>query len=155
MKDQTSKPRLELLHPDVRADFEAFITDAENALGLTLRIVQGLRTFPEQDAIYAQGRTKPGSIVTYSPAGASYHNYGLAVDFVPIDAAGKPDWNYDFKKIAPFGDKYEITWGGNFPKPDLDHFEKKMGFNWRDLLHKYQAKDFLPGTTYVNLKSSL
>ena len=29
----------------------------------------------------AQGRTKPGKIVTNSPGGKSWHNYGLGVDF--------------------------------------------------------------------------
>lgn len=151
MKDQTSIQRIAQLHPDVREGFQNFITDAENALNITIRIVQGLRTFAEQDALYAQGRTKPGNIVTYSPAGTSYHNYGLAVDVVPIDETGKMNWNYDFKKLVPFAEKYGITWGGNFPHPDLDHFENKKGFNWRDLLHKRQINDFILGTDYVIL----
>lgn len=157
MKDPVSISRLALLHPKVKESFQHFIEDAEQATGRTFRIVQGLRTFAEQEAIYEQGRTKPGRIVTYSPAGASYHNYGLAVDIAPIiyDANNKPkdlDWSFNFAKLEPIGAKYGITWGGRFPSPDKDHFEKKCGGNWRDYLHKYQAKDFMPGTQYVNIQ---
>lgn len=154
MKDPKSIPVIAKLHPNVRETFTGFIEEAENALGITLRVVQGLRTFAEQDAIYAQGRTKPGKIVTWSPAGASYHNYGLAIDVCPL----KPDhsaldWSYDFMKLLPFSDKHSITAGLNFPagKKDPDHFELKLGLNWRELLHRYQAKDFIPGTEYVNI----
>lgn len=42
----------------------------------------GYRTVAEQDALFAQGRTKPGPRVTDAPGGLSLHNYGLAVDVV-------------------------------------------------------------------------
>ena len=41
----------------------------------------GMRTFEQQDALYAQGRTKPGKICTKAPGGFSAHQYGAAVDF--------------------------------------------------------------------------
>jgi hypothetical protein len=34
---------------------------------------------------------------------------------------------------------------------DLPHLEMSFGYNWRDLLKKYNAKDFIPGTVYVNI----
>lgn len=43
--------------------------------------VQGLRSFTYQDSLYAKGRTLPGKIVTKSPGGLSFHNYGLATDW--------------------------------------------------------------------------
>ncbi len=43
--------------------------------------VSGYRSFEEQAAIYAQGRTIPGPIRTKAQAGLSYHNYGLATDW--------------------------------------------------------------------------
>ena len=45
-----------------------------------LRITQALRTWDEQEELYAQGRTKKGKIVTNAKAGYSWHNYGLAID---------------------------------------------------------------------------
>ena len=51
-----------------------------------------LRTFAEQDALYAEGRTAPGHIVTWAQAGQSPHNFGLAFDMVPL-RNGKPVWD--------------------------------------------------------------
>jgi len=154
MRDPSNVAKINLLHPKVRQLFTDFIDDAENSLNISLSIVQGLRSFSQQQAIYDQGRTKPGEIVTWSPAGTSYHNYGLAIDVCPYnDGKGGLNWNYDFAKLLPFAQKHGITWGGNFPvgKKDTDHFENKLGYNWRDLLHKYNVKDFIAGTTYVNI----
>jgi len=160
MNDPISQGRVALLHPKFRQAAEDFINDIEAATGLTFRIVQGLRTFAEQDAIYAEGRTvkgpnvRPGhplgDTVTKSPAGASYHNYGLAIDIVPL-IGGKPEWKYDFLSLKPHADKYGITMGYFFPARDADHFENKYGHNWRDLLDLHEKKNFIPGTTFVNI----
>jgi hypothetical protein len=151
MRDRISIERLQWLHPRVKDAFKYFIEDAEEGLNITLRIVQGLRTFEEQDALYQQGRTTPGKIVTYSPAGTSYHNYGLAIDVVPI-TGHVVNWDYKFRNLVKFATPLAITWGGDFLKlKDLDHFEKKMGYNWRTLLDKYNRKDFIPGTELVNI----
>jgi len=117
-------------------------------------IVQALRTFPEQDALYKK-RPK----VTNAKAGQSYHNYGLAIDFClqidgkdiswdtvkDFDGDKKSDW---FEVIAVF-ETYGFKSGKSFN--DLPHFEMTFGYNWRDLLKKYNAKDFIPGTVYVNI----
>jgi len=50
--------------------------------GYTLRIASGWRSVDEQAAIYQQGRTINGHIVTEAPAGKSIHNFGFAVDIV-------------------------------------------------------------------------
>jgi peptidoglycan LD-endopeptidase CwlK len=55
-------------------------------------VYSGLRTFDEQNKLYAIGRTKPGSIVTKARGGQSMHNYGLAVDLAPFNLLTKdPD----------------------------------------------------------------
>ena len=63
---------------------------------ISIRVTQGLRSWAQQQALYDQGRTKPGPIVTNCPGGHSYHNLGMAVDVVP-DFADRtppaPDWN--------------------------------------------------------------
>ena len=59
--------------------------------GIDVLVYCTLRDFKEQDALYEQGRTTPGSIVTYARGGQSAHNYGLALDFVPL-IQGKPQW---------------------------------------------------------------
>ena len=152
MRDPISQERIRALHPKIIESVQSFIEKAEEELNITLRIVQGFRTFKEQADLYAQGRTKPGRIVTWSPAGASYHNYGLAIDIVPIKNH-VADWNYHYKDIKPFATEFGFTWGGDFPagKKDLDHFENKFGYNWRTLLDKHNRKDFIPNTQFVNI----
>lgn len=60
--------------------------------GLDILITCTYRSPSEQADLYAQGRTKPGKIVTNAQPGESAHNYGLALDFVPL-INGKPDWS--------------------------------------------------------------
>lgn len=154
MKDTSSRAKIGTLHPAVRERFTAFIDDVETSFLVTVRIVQPYRTFPEQQAIYDQGRSKPGKIVTWAKPGSSYHNYGLAADLCPLkEDHSDLDWNYDFSKWKALADKHELTWGGDFPagKKDPDHYEFKAGYTWQQLLKKYLAKDFIAGTEYVNL----
>jgi hypothetical protein len=152
MKDKVSIDRVNGLHPKVREDFANFITEAEDALGITIRVTQGMRTFSEQQKLYDQGRTEPGKIVTKAKPGSSYHQYGLAVDLVEL-VNGGVDWEYDMSKIVPFALKHGISWGGDFPGTfkDFPHFEKHFDINWRVLLSRHNSKDFIPGTDYVNI----
>lgn len=152
MRNQTTIDRVALLHPKVKDKFAAFITDAEEAMDITLLMVQGGRTFAQQQAIYDQGRTTPGKIVTKAKPGQSYHNYFLAGDLVPFKVDNKTlDWEYNFELLVPFAAKYGITWGGYFPSPDRDHFECKFGHSWQDLLAMYNAGRFINGTNYVDI----
>lgn len=154
MKSQITTERIALLHPKVIDLFTGFINDAETETGLTFLCVQGLRTFAQQQALYNQGRTTAGNIVTKAKAGQSYHNYGLAIDIVPYNYDGVTlNWEYNFSHLMPMATKYDITWGGFFPSPDRDHFENKFGYDWQQLLAKYNAGDFIEGTTFVNLQS--
>lgn len=142
--------RVALLHPKFIPIITAFIDDVESFTGYPWLVDQGLRTFPEQAALYAQGRTVPGNIVTYSPPGTSYHNWGVAVDQVPV-INGIIDWKYDYSKLRPLAIKHGLGMGLDFPHPDYDHFENRFGLNWRDMLHKYTIKDFIIGTQFINI----
>lgn len=151
MRDKISQTRLLALHPSIRQDVKSFITEAEESLDITLRIVQGLRTIEEQDALYAKGRTTPGPIVTNAKSGRSYHNYGLAIDLGEVKDF-KINWDFDYKKLLPWAEKYGFKWGGLFISiKDKPHFEKTFGNHWKDLLLKHQAGKFLSGTKYVQL----
>src|SRR5579859_676150 len=154
--DNRSASNLATLHPRFRLSAITAWTEAQAAMpdNVQIFIVQGLRTFAESDALYAQGRTSPGSIVTKAKAGQSYHNYGLAFDFSMItngkeDNTVGPNW----MKVVKIMKAHGMTWGGEFPDGfhDNPHFENRFGFNWRDLLAKHNAGDFIAGTTYVNI----
>ena len=150
--DKVSLERINTAHPKIREELKKIYTEANNKLGKTrLRFAYVLRTFKEQDELYAQGRTKKGKIVTNSKAGQSYHNYGLAVDIVMLldkDGNGTyetADWNTiadwdkdgiaDWLEVVSVFNKYGWTWGfiKNGKRWDLPHFQKTFGYDWRQL----------------------
>lgn len=142
------------LHPSVRVEVTNIINEINSSLRgrSQVRITQGLRTFEEQNDLYAIGRTKPGKKVTNAKGGQSVHNYGFAVDIVLIidgktaswdvkkdwDADGVADWDECVRIFA----KYGWSWGGNWTTfKDMPHFEK-IGFsNWRILTEKKRDKE--------------
>ena len=115
MNDASLK-RLSKVHPELAKRTTALI-QALAAKGHTIEVVQGLRTFAEQDALYAKGRTKPGQIVTNAKGGQSNHNYGLAVDLCPF-VEGKPQWNdkAGFVRIGAEAARQGLEWGGSWKK---------------------------------------
>jgi peptidoglycan L-alanyl-D-glutamate endopeptidase CwlK len=112
--NDASRQRLSKVHPELAKRTTALI-QALAKKGHTTEVVQGLRTFAEQDALYAKGRTKPGQIVTNAKGGQSNHNFGLAVDLAPF-VAGKPQWNdkAGFIRIGAEAAKHGLEWGGNW-----------------------------------------
>ena len=122
--------KLELLKPKVRELAEKLISECKN-LGHQITVTQTLRTIEEQDALYAQGRTKPGNIVTKAKGGYSLHNFGVAFDICPV-VNGKAEWNNNalFKKIGEIGMKLGLEWGGTWDSfPDLPHFQYLTGYS--------------------------
>jgi peptidoglycan L-alanyl-D-glutamate endopeptidase CwlK len=147
--DKPTLDRIALLHPKVRQEMKTIIDECNIALNgrSKVRISQGLRTFAEQDALYAQGRTVSGKKVTKAKGGQSIHNYGFAIDIVLIidgntaswdtrkdwDNDGVADWDECVKIFA----KHGWSWGGSWQNfKDMPHFDK-IGFNnWRLLANK-------------------
>lgn len=143
--------RLDGLHPEVEAAKTELIKKAEEH-DIQIRITQGFRSFAEQDALYAQGRTRPGNIVTHATGGRSYHNYGLAIDFVVIDPKTKqPTWDTtfdgnqngesDWVEVAKEGKKLGFDWGGDWHGwKDIPHLEMTFGHEIWQLYLKVKLK---------------
>jgi len=100
--------------------------------GLTVQILSGTRTYAEQTAIYAQGRSKPGKIVTNARAGYSNHNFGIAFDigifkgkiyYTGATAAQTKAYIEAAKLVKPCG----LLWGGDWRSPDYPHYELSTG----------------------------
>ena len=122
MKDKISQDRLLKVHPVLQQRVTAFF-DALEKKGLTPRVVQGLRTIEEQNALYAQGRTKPGNIVTNAKGGQSWHNRGVAVDIAFINSDGSVDFNVS-EAHARLGEEAGLEWGGRWTSfQDKPHFQ--------------------------------
>jgi peptidoglycan LD-endopeptidase CwlK len=121
---------LDDLSPLVRPMVDAFLAAAQ-AAGLDLLVTCTLRSMEDQAALYAQGRTAPGPIVTDAQAGQSAHNYGMAIDIVPI-VNGKPDWQGKdpvWKQAAQLGQAAGLEWAGKWVNfPESPHFELP---NWK------------------------
>ena len=127
------------LHPEVRWRAEK-VLEAASEISIPILIYFTLRTFAEQQALYEQGRKTPGQIVTKAKAGESYHNYGLAFDFVPTEN-GKPKWGdlNSFKQVGELGESLGLQWGGRWPKfKDYPHFQLSFGFNTQELRVFYE-----------------
>jgi peptidoglycan L-alanyl-D-glutamate endopeptidase CwlK len=83
--------RLEDLDPRVAEMCRRHLAACASA-GIPATITFTYRSPATQDALYAQGRTKPGRIVTNARAGSSFHNYGLAYDATPTALLQLPNW---------------------------------------------------------------
>ena len=79
LADERSERTIGTLLQQVQPLARALIESAA-AIGIAIKIISGTRTFAEQDALYEQGRTKAGRIVTNARGGYSNHNFGIAFD---------------------------------------------------------------------------
>lgn len=162
--DKVSFDRLAGLHPKFRPIAEAAYKEASEALTgrATLRIAYGLRTFAEQNALYAQGRTAPGQRVTNAPGGKSVHNYGLAVDIVLIIDGKTASWDTlkdfdgdkqsDWMEVVAIFKKHGMEWGGDWKAfPDRPHFQMRFGLAVIEMERRHNAKDFIAGTSWIRL----
>ena len=167
--DQITLQRIELLHPKVKTEALQIYTEiCERLKGKAFcRFAHTLRTFAEQDNLYAQGRTKPGPVVTYAKGGQSYHNYGLAIDIVLIvDTDGNGSYetaSWDFKKDFDEDGKDDFEeidfvfnlygWKGlykvNGKRWDFPHFQKTFDITISQLQSMFNTKKFIPNTNYV------
>ena len=121
---QKSKDKLSTVHEDLQKLFNEVIQHFD------CTITSGLRTLEEQQALYAQGRTKPGAIVTNvdGELNKSNHQSGNAVDVVPY-----PEMWSDEDKLREFGGfvlgvaamlNIEIEWGGRWKQiVDMPHYQ--------------------------------
>ena len=156
MKDSIiSRERILLLHPNLRAEVMDVIDEIELLLPANtfVRITQTLRTIEEQNHLYEQGRSVVGKLVTNARGGRSFHNYGMSFDFVLIED-GMVNWNItnNWMIIVNKFKERGWEWGGDWRKfKDYPHLQKTFGYTWRELLKKYNNKDFIPGTKYLNL----
>lgn len=112
--------------------------------GILIRITDGYRSSEAQDELYSQGRTEPGQVVTYAKGGESYHNHGLAIDYVLLDSSGNASWDVerdangngksDWVEVADIGKELGFTWGGDWDDfVDYPHLQMDFGYSLDDL----------------------
>lgn len=107
------------------------VVEAMALLGHPVRIVEGYRSPERQAELYAQGRTTPGNIVTNAKPGNSFHQYGVAVDFVFRNEgynASEELW----QTLGTIGKAHGFDWGGDWKRSDRPHFSITLGYTLRD-----------------------
>ncbi|MGI6066302.1 MAG: M15 family metallopeptidase [Bacillota bacterium] len=104
---------------------------------MNIVISQTWRTREEQDALYAQGRTRSGNIVTNTRYPYSLHCWGVAFDIAVI-VNNKANWSAKYYDIVgPLGESLGLEWGGRWKSfVDRPHFQLP-GFTVSDLIKKY------------------
>jgi peptidoglycan L-alanyl-D-glutamate endopeptidase CwlK len=112
------------------------------AEGINVKIITGTRTYQEQDALFAQGRSKPGPKVTNAPAGYSWHNFGVGWDFVVFDTNGQPQWESPLmERCGQIAESLGLEWGGRWTSPeDTPHIQLKPGCTLADARQRVKAR---------------
>lgn len=105
--NKITSDKLATLQPAFRRRVKQWLTACVEAGLVCPYVYEGLRTSARQNELYAIGRTvqrgKPK--VTNAKAGQSMHQYGIAIDFVPLKpakAAGMFEADWSEKAYAPY-----------------------------------------------------
>ncbi|MFB6804860.1 peptidoglycan-binding protein [Peribacillus butanolivorans] len=135
------------IHPVVKESALEMIKRAYKE-GIFVQISAGYRSMEEQAKLYGQGRlgysykgknysdlSKPK--VTNAQPGQSYHNYGLAIDYIIVSDDGKNAiWTVDskWKRVAAIGKDLGFQWGGDWASyKDYPHLEMTGGLSFSQL----------------------
>lgn len=126
----------------VHDDLQKVVHEAIKRTEVDFVVIEGLRSIERQRALYAQGRTVAGDIVTWTMQ--SEHLTGRAVDLAAW-VGGTVSWKEQYyRRIADAMLEASailqipIQWGGHFvgrksgkPRPDSPHFQLHSGFRKR------------------------
>lgn len=162
--DKVTLDRIKLIHPNLRGELEQIYKEICEALKgrAECRFTHTLRTFEEQNELYAQGRSKPGVVVTRAKGGQSWHNFGMAVDIVLLvdkkaswdiktdyDKDGRSDW----MEVVDVFKRYGWEWGGDWKFFDAPHFQKTFGRSIVEMQQLWNRKSIIydGGFKYVRL----
>ena len=142
--DTRSEKNIQTLVPKAQDRARAFL-QAVRAADINAKIIDGSRTFAEQDALFAQGRTKPGKIVTKARGGFSNHNFGVARDIGIFEGTKFLDDSMLYDKAGEIGMSLGLEWGGKFKSIiDKPHFQCKTGQTLAQLRQLKKAGQSIP-----------
>jgi peptidoglycan L-alanyl-D-glutamate endopeptidase CwlK len=131
MADDTDPHRLRHLrgcHPELQWRVQKLVEALEHS-GLDILLTQGVRSVAQQQALYSQGRFRPGKIVTNCDGVVKVSNhqpkddgYGYAVD-VAWRIKGRITWEGPWSTLGQLATAHGLVWGGNWKWQDLCHLE--------------------------------
>jgi peptidoglycan L-alanyl-D-glutamate endopeptidase CwlK len=146
--DKRSESRIVTLHPKAQEKAREFLKELKGANffdGVVVKIISGTRTYAEQAEIYAQGRTKPGRIVTKAGPGRSNHNFGTAWDVGLFNDSDYLDDSPLYKEVGKVGKSLGLEWGGDWRSIiDEPHFQLPTEYNMTQVRERFEE-----GIAYV------
>lgn len=142
--DSRSEKSISTLWPEVRSMARALVQKAALS-GIRIKVTSGLRTYAEQDALYAQGRFRPGNIVTKVKGGYSSHNFGIAFDVAVFEGNKYLPESIKYKAVGVLGDDLGLEWGGDWKTiVDQPHFQLRPAWafdlNERQMLAELRSR---------------
>ena len=143
LADARSEQNIGTLLPPVQPLARALIESAAR-ISTAIKIISGTRTYEEQDALYEQGRSKPGPIVTNARGGYSNHNFGVAFDIGVFEGGRYLDESPAYKAVGALGKQLGLEWGGDWKSiQDEPHFELRPAW----------ARDMSEGAMLAELRN--
>ena len=144
LADERSERNIATLLPQAQPLARALIESAA-AIGIAIKVISGTRTYDEQNALYEQGRSKAGRIVTNARGGYSTHNFGIAFDIGVFEGGRYFDESPAYKAVGAIGMKLGLEWGGNWKTiQDEPHFQFRPAWarekSERDMLAELRAR---------------
>jgi peptidoglycan LD-endopeptidase CwlK len=128
--DPRSEEKIRSLNLQAQETARIFLSSFAAQTDFVVKIISGTRTYAEQNALYAQGRTKPGNKVTNARGGSSNHNFGIAWD-VGIFVNGRYLGDSPLYKRAAtiaLAATTGLEWGGNWTTfVDKPHYQLVTG----------------------------
>lgn len=138
--DQRTEKNIATLVPKAQAIARTFIISASEAMrakGVEVKIIGGTRTYAEQNALYAKGRTAPGPKVTNARGGYSNHNFGVAFDIGLFKAGKYLEESPLYAECGKIGEACGLEWGGRWKRfADEPHYQLKTGLTLAQMRDK-------------------
>lgn len=126
--DARSEATLKTLLPEAVPYARTLVQRAADA-GITIKVIGGTRTFAEQDALFAQGRTRPGRRVTNAKGGESNHNFGIAFDIGVFEGSQYLGESPAYDVVGLIGSEIGLEWGGHWTSfADKPHYQLRPGW---------------------------
>jgi len=149
MRSKRTIENLGSLNKKALAKLDRFLAIVESIMtpkGVKVEVISGLRSWSAQAALYAQGRTKPGKIVTKARPGSSWHNYGLAIDLglfkngVYLDESKPAEADKLYAEIGRIAEVNGIEWAGHWKSfQETPHFQVTFGMTLTEARARMEA----------------
>jgi|ERR1700722_6962227 len=125
--DIRTETNIQSLEPAAQRKARQFLSAVTKQLttnGVVFKIISGTRTYDEQNELFAQGRTKPGPIVTKARGGQSNHNFGVAWDIGIFKNSEYIPESKLYRNAGSIGKEQGLEWGGDWQSiQDEPHFQ--------------------------------